>query len=146
MTKQERLIEANKVLEICSRYGRRFFSNISDRKGCETMTPTRISHFVLDERNRLWYIDSYQGDRVYTAAGSDGFDRGFTEGGTLRSLCQSLAKFIRTGEPIGSGHFGKWPEWYSGGDPWGYGEDMQKVREAVKQTKAVKPPQPQAVP
>lgn len=137
MTKKERVEEANKVLMACASYGRRFFSTVCDRRTTDPNPTCRVSRFDLDANGRLWYIDKWRNDRVYTGKGSDGFSRGFSEGGSLRDLCQALAAYIRTGKPIPSLYFGPWPEWYCRGDLWGYGDDMEKVRQVVFATKAV---------
>jgi hypothetical protein len=55
--------------------------------------------------------------------------RGFSEGGTLRSLVEQLRDYIRTGKQVHPQSFGPWPQWYCDGDLWGYGDDMQQVRD-----------------
>lgn len=125
MTKQERVVEANKVIEAISRHGRRFFHHEG-----------RVTRFDLDARGRVWLIDKYSGRRVYTHY-PYGW-KGFSEGGTLRSLCQDLRDYIRTGKPIRQEWFGPFPDWRCGGDPWGYGtEGMEALRADIKSLPAV---------
>jgi len=115
-TKEERVTLANQFIETIASHGRKFFAHNG-----------RVSQFVLDENGRTWFVDAYNMNRIYVAY--NGRWRGFTEGGTLRSLVQVLYKYIKG--DIFSFNL-EWPAWYSGGDPWGYKDDMDKVREASK--------------
>ena len=128
-TKAQRVEVCNQILRICASHGRRFFSHDADRLNRED-NPV-ISRFELDQRGRIWFIDKYTGARIYTAYKYTW--RGFSDGGTLRSLCDALAAYIRAEEnTIPFGHFGPWQEWVCGGDPWGYGkEEMAEVRRKV---------------
>ncbi len=57
----------------------------------------------------------------------------------MRRLVEALRDYIRTGEPISSGHFGPWSKILCDGDLWGYGfEEMAKVRHDVSKTQAVR--------
>lgn len=128
-TKQERVTQCNEILRICASHGRRFFSHDADR--LERETNPAISHFELDPRGRIWFIDKYTGKRIYTAYKYKW--RGFSDGGTLRSLCDALCDYIRAEKnTIPLGHFGPFQEWRCGGDPWAYGkEEMAEVRRKV---------------
>jgi hypothetical protein len=117
--KHERLRKANEALQIIANHGRRFF-----RKG------EKVSWFELDDRGRIWFVDKYSGKRVYTHD-TNGRWMGFSEGGTLRALVIALRDYIARGEKLSSCHLGPWHGWYSGGDPWGYGDDMVIVRNLV---------------
>lgn len=113
--KQERLKAANELLSIIASCGRHFF-----------LHKDRVSLFELDQRGRVWFIDAYSCQRVYTHYVL-GRWRGFSEGGTLRDVVIRLRDFILTGRQVRN-TFGPWPEWYSDSDPWGYAEHMQYVR------------------
>ena len=129
LTKKERVAEANRVLKIISSHGRRFFHYDG-----------RVTRFEVDERGHIWLIDRYTEARIYVAY--RGQWKGFSEGGTLKSLCQALRDYIRTGEQISHKWFGPWPQYLCDGDLWGYGaEAMEAVRREVLTTAAVaKPP------
>jgi hypothetical protein len=114
--KQDRLNKANELIALIAGCGRKFFAHNG-----------RISHFEIDQRGRIWFIDAYREARIYTHFIS-GRWHGFSEGGTLRDLVIRLRDFISIGKKI-TGVFGPFPDWYSEGDPWGYGQDMQKVAE-----------------
>lgn len=127
-TKQERVESCNKLLRAIGDCGRRFFYHGPRvEPGCNT-TP-RYAYFEL-RRGAVYLIDDYSQKAIYTAWTRDEW-RGFSHGGTLRSLIIKLSDFIRTGSSIAPGHFGPWPEWTCGGDLWGYGPDMVKVRRAA---------------
>lgn len=109
--------QANLFLKAIAECGRRFFFHRD-----------HVSRFEVDARGRIWFVDSYQDARIYTHY--EGEWRGFSEGGTLRSLVTHLRDFIRTGEPQKLA-LGPWPDWVCGGDLWGYGEAMEHVRQAA---------------
>ncbi len=125
--KAERLAEANRVLKIISKHGRRFFYH-----------KDRTSQFEVDARGMIWFRDSYSDKPIYTHY--NGRWRYFSEGGTLRSLVIALRDYIRTGEPISAGWFGPWPEYICDGDLWGYGPSMDDVRKGVMASPAVAAP------
>ena len=104
---------------VIASYGRRFFTHQG-----------RVSRFELDAGGRVWFVDAFAGARIYTHH-TNGRWRGFSEGGTLRSLVIALRDYIQTGKPVPSGHLGPWPDWYSAGDPWGYGDAMPLVTKAA---------------
>jgi len=135
MTKREerlaRLAKANQCIQIISEHGRRFFSLRADSYPDKCMAD-RVSRFELDEKTgKLWFRDKYSWKRVYVAYPYKW--RGFSEGGTLRSLIQSLRDWINDeSKTVPFGHFGPWQEWVCGGDLWGYGkEEMAEVRRRV---------------
>lgn len=113
--KEQRLAQANELLTTIASCGRKFFSHES-----------RISHLEL-RRGRVWFIDKYTEKAIYTHY-ELGRWRGFTEGGTLRSLVIALRKWITSGQFPEYNHLGPWPDWYCGSDPWGYKQDMALVR------------------
>lgn len=116
--KTERAKKVNQLLEAIAERGRGFF-NYPKRYG--------VSRFDVDARGRVWFVDGWTGKRIYLHYKYWG--KGFSEGGTLKSLVDALMKFIRDGEMVPASHLGPWPEWVCGGDLWGYGDDMQAVRE-----------------
>lgn len=113
--KQKRLHNANELIKTIATCGRKFFCHSG-----------RVSRFETDGRGRIWFVDSYDEARIYTHY-TQGRWRGFSEGGTLRALVIALRDFISTGKQLGFA-FGPWPDWYCDGDLWGYGDDMQTVR------------------
>lgn len=126
--KIRRCEEANKVIETISRHGRRFF--YSDKYD-------RVSKFRVDEKGNVWLFDKHTGEEIYTHY-RHGW-RKFSDGGTLRALCEALRDYIRTGTPISRGWFGPWPDYVSDGDLWGYGKDaMEALRHEVFELPAVK--------
>lgn len=119
--KQERLEAANQLLQKIASCGRKFF--YSSRNA-------RVAKFVISEANgRLYYIDDYNGRELpLSHCHSKRWQRYFSNGGTLKSLVLALGDYIRTGGTISRSHL-FYPDWYSDGDPWGYGDEMQLVRD-----------------
>ena len=113
-----RLSHANELLRVIASCGRRLFHYEG-----------RVGQLEQDVRKRLWFRDHYTAKRVYTAY--RGRWRHFSGGGTNQKLVMALCRHVRTGERVHRAHFGPWPGWVCGGDLWGYGEDMGKVREAA---------------
>lgn len=123
--KKTRAEQASRFLTAIASCGRTFFAHNG-----------RVSRFEVDDRGRVWFVDAYHERRIYTHY--EGRWRGFSEGGTLRSLVCTLRDFIRTGEPQGL-HLGPWPDWVCNGDLWGYGADMATVRAAAEACGIVTP-------
>lgn len=136
--KQERLEHANALLRIIGSYGRRFFwyggSNVYDEKtGKATFVPAdRYAKFEL-RRGYLYFIDEYSQKAIYLhKTGFRNNWRGFNQGGTMRSLVESIRDYITEGTPV--------PRWKIVikqlghtdlvDNIWGYKvEDATKVRE-----------------
>lgn len=116
--RQERLAKTNQLIELIAANGRHFFRG-----------NTANARFEFDKNGRLWWIDSYKQTWVYAHQASNANFRGFTEGGTLRALMLHLREYIMSGVKLPPSQLGPWPEWYSDGDPWGYGADMATVRQ-----------------
>ena len=114
MTKRQRLERANQFLTAIASCGRQFFR-----------TGERIARFEVRYTGRIWFCDDRSGKWVYVHY--RGRWRGFSHGGSLRRLIDRLAAYIQHGA-FAAGDLGPWPEWYSDGDPWGYGADMEIVR------------------
>lgn len=113
-TKKDRVERANQFLTVIASCGRRFFR-----------TGERTARFEVRYTGRIWFCDDWSGKWICTHY--HGRWRGFSHGGTLRRLIDRLATYIQHGAFAG-GDLGPWPEWYSDGDPWGYGADMEIVR------------------
>ncbi len=118
--KQKRADKANELIKVIGSCGRKFFS-YPNKHG--------FGRFEIDGRGRIWFVDGYTGKRIYLHYRY--WKRGFSEGGTLQALVNCLKRYIATGEPVFTSHFGPWTKWLSDGDPWGYGEDMQQVRDCA---------------
>jgi hypothetical protein len=118
--KQGRLECANALIVHIGGCGRQFFLNREKNS---------ISYFWLDTRGRLWYWDAHSRRSIYTHYA--GRWRYFCEGGTLEHLVRGLRDFIQTGKRLPRSTLGPWPEWCDD-DLWGYGEDMECVREAAR--------------
>jgi hypothetical protein len=123
---RHRAEQANALLVTIARHGRHFFCH----RGV-------VSWLEVDDRGRVWFTDSYRGARIYTHY--VGRWRGFTQGGTLKALIEDLRTYIKTGRQLSRGRFW-WPDWYCGGDLWGYGEAMIPVREHAERLGIVTPP------
>ena len=131
-TRDNRLSVANQIIKEIASHGRRFLSMNSDSKAPEPSA--RTSYFEISN-GRLWYIDKWRGSRIYVhneCPARRGWGRKFSDGGTLLSLLRNLRDFIVHGDLIKIGHFGPFPDWICGGDPWGYGDDMPLLRAKVE--------------
>jgi len=129
LDKLERLDKANAMIEHIASVGQKFFAH------------KNISRLSLDSRGRVWLCDGYSGKMVY-AHYERGSWRGFTEGGTLRSLIIHFRDFICHAKPLPRGVFGPWPDWCCNGDLWGYGaEAMQSVRDHAESLGLIKAPE-----
>lgn len=119
--KLDRLEKVNALLAVIAGCGRRFFHH----KG-------RISRMRVDDRGRVWFWDSYSQKEIYTHC-ETGRWRGFTNGGTLRSLVCGLRDYIASGDASGV-HLGPWPDTFCDGDLWGYGASMATVQAQAVQS------------
>jgi hypothetical protein len=145
MTKQERVAQANAVIQAISDHGRRFF--YSGPGSCparvEACPEGRVARFEIDTLGRIWFRDDYTWKAIYVAYSGEW--KGWSHGGTLRVLVQALRDFIRTGKPINYNFFCTRPAWMAGGEEgtniWGYSrEAYQAVQVAVLATGAVSKP------
>jgi hypothetical protein len=114
--KQERLKKVNELVKVIGSCGRRFFYY---------PPKDRYAALEIDGRGRIWWVDDYTQKRIYTHYRYDW--RGFSHGGTMRSLVICFRDFITKGKCVRNA-FGPWPDWYCDGDLWGYGEAMKTVR------------------
>lgn len=120
-TRRQRVTRANEFLRAISEHGRRFFHDDG-----------RVAHFKLDMRGRVWFIDSYSEARIWTHQ-EGGWGLHFTGGGTLLDLCKALRDYIMGKRCLPLNHLGPWRSELCGGDLWGYGDDMQLVRNKCKE-------------
>lgn len=114
-TKEERLEKANEFIKTIASCGHKFFNH----EGF-------ISYFEFDDCRRIYFIDHYTKKMIYTHY--KGLWRGFTNGGTLKTLIELLRDYISTGWPMKTTLLGPWSDSCCKGDLWGYGEDMEIVR------------------
>lgn len=123
---------ANQLLDAIAGCGRHFFRH-----------DNQVSRLMFDRQQRICFWDAYTKRHIYPVNGRRW--RGFTEGGTLRRLVQHLVVFVRHGTPVPfRNSFGPWHQDFCGGDVWGYGEDMEKVRQAAIDLGLVEKPTAQA--
>ena len=118
--KQRRTEQVNQVIRIIGTHGRRFFFN---------QVADRYASMEVDQRGKVWFIDDYSSRRIFTHKTTwGGRWRGFSHGGTLRSLVEGFRDYIRTGEPMPPGYLG--PERFDDSNIWGYDiEGMSAVRQ-----------------
>lgn len=116
--RQERADKVNQLVRVIGQHGRKFFFD-SRKKSYAQM--------IVGENGRLWWRDENTGKSIYLHYKYWG--RGFSNGGTLRSLVNDLKQWVMSGQPLPERVFGPWPKWYSNGDLWGYGSDMETVRQ-----------------
>lgn len=91
LAKQERLEHANQLIKIIGSHGRRFFWNEGKQ---------RFASLAL-MRGRVYYVDDYSGELVYTHHTPFGNDwRGFSHGGTLKALVQDMRDYVMHGTRI----------------------------------------------
>lgn len=119
MNEQQRLEAANAFIKAISDCGRRFFYNKDSGD---------VAYLELGKRGHVFFIDDYTKKRVYTHYKYRW--SGFTHGGTLRGLIKSLREFVKRGHLLNADYFQ--PEYPNGfRNPWGYGDDILKVRQAA---------------
>jgi len=111
----KRLENVNAFIKVIGDHGRRFFY---DSKS------DRYANMQIDARGRVWFVDDYSGERIYTHR--DGRWRGFSHGGTIRILVEMLRNHIKQGKKI-SAHYFTCRSWMNGHHPWGYPSDSLEV-------------------
>lgn len=116
----ERARTANLLLDGIASLGRRFFDH--------TRHGGAVSRFEINPSGRVYFVDGYRGAQIATLHPKASW-RGFSEGGTLRQLVEHLSAFVMWGTPIPRHLLGPWPDWMCGGDLWGYGAEMEVVRD-----------------
>ena len=112
-TKQQRVEHCNQLIGIIASHGRQFFR-------CKSTG--NVASMEVDARGRVWFHDYYTRKRIYTHETSFGNEwRGFTSGGTLRSLVEELRDYIRTGKPLARNRIGFTRN--DGSNIWGYSQE-----------------------
>ncbi|WP_323142772.1 hypothetical protein [Massilia phyllosphaerae] len=124
--KAARVAEVNKLLKSISNFGRRFFYSKQH---------DRVASMMIGKTGHVYFVDDYSGKPIYTAY--QGHWRGFSHGGTLKSLVQALAEYIRTGKQLSMDWIG--PERFDQSNIWGYAADeMAKCRAEVALSPVIK--------
>jgi len=117
--REERRHNANTLLRVIASCGRKFFRHKDN-----------WAYFIFNNQYRIFFVDNYTQQHIYTHR--QGYWKGFSHGGTLKALVEKLRDYIKDGTKLPEGQLGPWPDWYCKGDLWGYGEDMEQVREAAR--------------
>lgn len=131
--KNRRAEDANQVITAISQHGRRFFYSPANKYGIAS-----TAYFFVCPHGKVYFRDNYTDESIYTAY--RGRWNMFSHGGTLKSLVEAIANYIRTGEPIERGYFGPWKDDFCGGDLWGYGKQaMTELREKIKDSPVLAP-------
>lgn len=113
-SKQSRLKNANQLIKKISSCGRRFF-----------YYQGKIARLELSEHGRIFFIDEYTENRIYTHNKNDW--RGFTGGGTLRSFIIMLKNYVLFDDKINVTYWNKmWGSFSQ--NPWEYGDDIDSVK------------------
>lgn len=118
MTEQERLNAANEFIKVIAGCGRKFFRY-----------EDFVSFLEISDTGRVFFIDYYTKKRIYTHRRFVKW-RGFTSGGTLKSLVEDLRDFIKKGALLNAKYFEHDTE-KGYRNPWGYGEDIAVVKDAA---------------
>lgn len=116
--KRERAERCNHLLKAIAATGRRFF-RVEDGAAC----------LRVDRRGHVYFVEGKT--RIYTHY--EGGWRKFQHGGTLKNLIVAMRQYICGDRESLGGHLGPWPNWINQGDPWGYGSDMQGIRDRAKE-------------
>ena len=114
----DRIIAANEFIRVIANCGRRFFHNTGAGHDAYLTLNAR--------RNIVWLFDDYTGKRINIA--KEGRWEGFSHGGTLKSLLQSIGRHVLCGSMMRYDYFQ--PLMANGlENPWGYGDDILTVRD-----------------
>lgn len=118
--KHQRVEQVNQAIRIIADHGRRFFFNARNNA---------YASMHIDKHGKIWFVDDYTGKAILTQKTQwGGRWKGFSHGGTLKSLVEAFRDYIRTGEPLHPGWLG--PERFDDSNMWGYDEaGMKAVRE-----------------
>lgn len=123
--KLARTDKANQLIEEIASCGRKFFR--VEKQYLKEGEDERVSKFELSSRGHVYFIDKWTKKKVYTHY--VGNWKKFSEGGTLQTLVEKLRNYISKGQKLRGNILGPFPEWICGGDLWGYGKDMEQVRD-----------------
>jgi len=115
MGKAQRIEDVNKAVVQIASYGRRFFY---------TPKTNKVACMKADGAGHLKWVDNYTEKTMPIIVG--GRWDGFSNGGTLKSLVEAFAHYVRTGEAIGIGYLS---------DMWAYPEpEMKKLRAVLSKS------------
>jgi hypothetical protein len=136
MDKQTRTEHANELIRVIAKHGRRFFYNAQH---------DRTARLEVDERGKVWFHDDYSGKRIYThKSGFSSRWKGFSHGGTLRSLVEAMRDYICTGQTLPPGWIGL-ERHFTVGNVWGYAAaDMAACRAEALVLPIISKPEPGA--
>ena len=125
--KEQRVFNANRVLEAISKHGLRYFYDVQS---------DRLASFSLNDQGQIWYHDEKTGASVYVHNKRQW--RGFSHGGGLRRLVEALRDYIGSGMPISADWFDKFIVRDDGSNYWGYApEALAAVQDEVAALAAV---------
>lgn len=113
----ERLEKANDLIKVIASCGREFFKHDGF-----------VSYLELSETGRVFFIDYYTKKRIYTHRSNVHWN-GFTSGGTLKYFVVMLRRYIKNDCKIPLFYFSS--EGWNCEQPWGYGGDLEIVRDAA---------------
>lgn len=127
--KRERIEHANELIKVISNHGRRFFYFAK---------ANRVARIEMVS-GHLYFRDDYTDEAVHIHKNFS--NRNFSHGGTLRSLVEKMADYIRTGERLSIRWIGPDPG-FTKGNIWGYSEDeIIKTRDAALKLAIIKQPE-----
>jgi len=130
LTREDRLVIANKFIKIISDHGRRFF--YYDKEN-------RVGYLKIKD-GLVYYVSEYSGNEINFSQSLHNIARKFSHGSTLRALMIALRKYIQGKGKLPINHLGPWNKnIVDDGDLWGYGkEEMEKVRKECRELQEVK--------
>lgn len=108
--KLERIQNANKFLESIASCGRRFFEHYHE-------VYRHVAKFRENDTGHLYFFESWHLQWHYVSRSGEWY--WFHNGGTLRSLIESLIVYIKIGKALSFSEF----YW----NHWAYGDDMKTV-------------------
>lgn len=115
----DRVNHANELIQLIANHGRKFF-----RQG------KTIAHMEIDKQGKVWFVDDFSRCRVYTHYRGDW--RGFSHGGTMRSLIINLRKYITKGQTLNPLILAPNCFHKDGSNIWGYEpSEAEKLRQAA---------------
>lgn len=113
--KRDRVNHCNELIKEISVCGRKLFC------------AKTLAYLKVNQQGQVFFVDDWTGYPVFTHY--EGKWRHFSHGGTLRRLIIAMREYVCGDREHLGGHLGPWPRELCNGDLWGYGGDMQKVRD-----------------
>lgn len=127
----ERMIEINNLIELISKEDIKLNPNASSYPFF-SVEDNRYSRFFIGSNNKkLFFFDKYTGETIYPYSNSKW--RGFSSGGTMRRLVETMREWIISGNPTDYGCLYV-PYW---GSYWSI-ESRQKIIDFGKQIGYIK--------